>query len=184
MLKLKAAFFLSVLALAACSGGGSSDKKEDVPADQQEQLVQQYNLPPAPDAELAKTQVIDTNENGIRDETERRIAFENADEGENVVKMGFEMARLSQSSLNSPQDSNTVFHNYAESLLLTGCIWKKYENDYPKIKEVMNKFFGAQLDTKERKETDFQVTQSISGNTIEHPSDEEIEAYCSEHFSE
>ena len=71
---------LSTVALAACKDGGSSANAETPITEDltKKQIEEKFNLPPEPDADINNSTIlgVDINENKIRDDWERAIAFE------------------------------------------------------------------------------------------------------------
>lgn len=182
MLKLKATIFVSVLTLAACSGGGSSgssDKNEDVTSD----LETIYNLPPAPDAELAKTQVIDTNSNGIRDEVERAIVLDSPEEDEDLLKTSLALAKSQQSSMDNTSDFNTLMKTAEESDLIIRCLYKAYDNDFEKVAAKIEQIKKLTIDTVERDKQKTVSDRALGGQAFGTPDPQDVDTFCAEYLS-
>lgn len=177
MLKLKTTVFVSVLALAACSGGGnggsSSEKKEG-----QTDIVAGFTLPPEPDAALAKTQVIDTNSNGIRDEVERKVVMKFKDDGSDVVKMGLKMAQVKQEIVLNLDDKDMVLQGYKKVGLVIDCLVLKYGASSEKIDDFIDFMKASIEDTEERKKEAFAFKKVLSGGTYFLPKKQEVSEFC------
>ncbi len=182
MLKLKAAFFLSVLALAACSGSKSGSTNDSKPDEPRTEIEVKYNLPPAPDAELAKTEIVDTNNDGLRDEVERGIALSLDEEGEDVVALVKEAATLDQSAMEDYDNKDLLIRSNHKQSIVIACLMEKYDYDLEKVTEILNATDVLLADTEERQNQNEAVQESLSGGVYFSPSDEEIEKHCPQYF--
>lgn len=174
MFKLKTVVIISTLILSACGGGSTESSKYSTEA----QLIEQYNLPPAPDAELAKTQMIDTNNNGIRDEVERAIVFRYKDEGSSVVSLVHDYAKHRQESMDSHSDVNALLSGADYSSLLVRCLVKKTDKDFRKVEKILGDVYFLVADTDTRKDKASQAEKKLSGTSFSSPSSSAVEEFC------
>lgn len=182
MLKLKVAFFLSVLTLAACSGGKSGSTNDSKPDEPRTEIEVKYNLPPAPDAELAKTEIVDTNNDGLRDEVERGIALSLDEEGEDVVGIAKEIAKLDQLSMQDSQTQNIIVKSYKKKGVFIGCLMQKYQGNGLKVQEILRSIKPLMLDTDARKNQYDQTEETLSGGSFPMASMNELKQNCPQYF--
>ena len=191
-----------ILPLAGCNLFGSDDDKKSPPVvvqpsdpvtpeeppveeepvneTREEMIERELNLPPEPDeAENNATILgVDVNENNIRDDVERKIAFEFYDEP-NSLKIQMHYADLWTQMINANGNQDVVFDLTTEIRKLVQCNTLDVE-DEDEIASIINRDTAADWLLNIVDRWSAYAKASKLKRPVLSPTDEEIRTYCSQ----
>lgn len=159
----------TVVVLQGCDKSVEESKKQII--------VEQYNLPPAPDAELIKTEFIDSNDNKVRDDVERQIVFTHHENPERI-DVFMDMASSWKSSVDNIDDMNVLMNNANKAGIHTSCLVRSYGEDFTAIEAAIREIEDQIENTFERRKQAAMYRSKLSGQSFSLPSEEELDKVC------